>query len=571
MRTQTQMLQETVGSFLAPPNETIVTTPPPPLNVPPKESGAPQGESLGIRKGLPLETIPEPSVSLTPAERIIERVVSGISSSDLESLRNELNNRISSETNLLRALIAERSDSNFRAIALTNNIDMLSGVTLNSVTANSISGLTDSDIPNDITIASSAGLSGTTGSFSSTLGVTGLSTLTGGFLSSASSTINANLNVLGFLGASSTLAVSGIGTSTISYGLTIATSGGLVGIGTGTPASKLHVLNTVSGSQFRLGYDGTIFTDFSVNAAGDLTLDPAGDVYINDDNLFVCSGACPTGIPTGDGSLIVETRLGIGTSTPNWKLQVADIRPFLTLSDTSAGIDLKHWFFSSQGGNLYVGTTTDGYATTTGYQFLTMTNAGRLGIGTTSPYALLSLHTTANSVPMFAIGSTSPSGAFNSVFEVTSYGTTTVPAGSLLTASRECATNYKRVGLWCMATANILLRDDVTADESGWATSTVNAAAKMALIQVFTLATDATNAFTVRSCLAPGAISVPNCSNVEVFVQRAMSTDQTAGGAADYNTVMVQTDELGQVRTWCNVTTAADTVFCQWIILGYMD
>ncbi|MBI2039259.1 MAG: hypothetical protein HYT22_03205, partial [Candidatus Niyogibacteria bacterium] len=260
----------------------------------------------------------------------------------------------------------------------------MSGITLSSITVSSVSGLTDADIPNDITIASSAGLSATTGSFSSTLGVTGLSTFTGGFLSQASSTVAANLSIQGPLSASSSVSIAGnlfvdsTGTSTfagglqipriaswsyletpvfyatstsatssIAYGLTIATSGGLVGIGTSTPASKLHVLNTISGSQFRLGYDNALFSDFSVNAAGDLTLDPSGDVYINDDNLFVCSGACPTGTPAGDGNLIVETRLGVGTSTPNWALQLAGTRPFLTLSDTSAGTDLKHWFFSS--------------------------------------------------------------------------------------------------------------------------------------------------------------------------------------------------------------------------------
>src|SRR3989344_9005962 len=140
----------------------------------------------------------------------------------------------------------------------------------------------DRDIPNDITISSSANLSGAAASFSSTLDITGLSTRTGGFLSLASSTVTANLSVGGPLSASSTVSianelfVSGTGTSTIAgnlalsrlsafsfletpilyatsttasssiaYGLTIATSGGLVGIGTSTPNRKLQVFNTI--------------------------------------------------------------------------------------------------------------------------------------------------------------------------------------------------------------------------------------------------------------------------------------------------------------------------------------
>ncbi|MBI2039158.1 MAG: hypothetical protein HYT22_02695 [Candidatus Niyogibacteria bacterium] len=548
--------------------------------------------------------------------------MSGLSSSDLESLRNELNARIASETNLLRALIAERSDSNFRAIALTNKIDHLSGITLSSITVSSVSGLTDADIPNDITIASSAGLSATSGSFSSTFGVTGLSTLTGGFLSQASSTVAANLsiqgplsasssvsiagaaellstlsvsnlstftggfisnasssissslNVSGNLNASSTLFVGGTGTSSIAYGLTVGTSGGLVGIGTtapgdhlaiegsgtqalsiystdtgsgnvqktfirlygenvagtkveqvrlssapgtanssagrfivsvsgssgitermridengnigigttspyaklsihanatetnrnlfsiasstalattthfaitnignvgiGTsdPAQKLHVFNTASTPQFRIGYDKDFFADFQVDAGGDLLLNPSAtsspftnSVRIMNDNLFICSnGACPSpdtgaGMIADTGNLIVENRVGIGTSTPNWALQLAGTRPFLTLSDTSAGTDLKHWFFSSQGGNLYVGTTTDGYATNT-ISALAITNAGNVLIGTTT-------NPSAGAVGLSVEGQIAAMGhpiPFSSVRMITTTGTTTFTA-----------------------------------------------------------------------------------------------------------------------------------------------
>ncbi|MBI1957008.1 MAG: hypothetical protein HYS44_00925, partial [Candidatus Niyogibacteria bacterium] len=157
---------------------------------------------------------------------------------------------------------------------------------------------------------------------------------------------------------------------------------GNIGIGTTSPAVRLHVFNTSASPQFRIGYDKDFFADFQVDAGGDLLLDPqatsspfTNSIRINNDNLFICSnGACPSpdtgaGMIADTGNLIVENKIGIGTSTPNWKLQVAGVntsnstKAFLVLSDFSAGANLKHWFFSSQGGNLYVGTSTDSYAT----------------------------------------------------------------------------------------------------------------------------------------------------------------------------------------------------------------
>lgn len=79
-------------------------------------------------------------------------------------------------------------------------------------------------------------------------------------------------------------------------------------------------------------------------------------------------------------------KLGIGTTTPNWNAQIASTTPFLVLSDTLGGLNAKHWFISSQNGNLYVGTSSDVYATTT---YLTILNGGLTGIGTTSPTRLL--------------------------------------------------------------------------------------------------------------------------------------------------------------------------------------
>jgi hypothetical protein len=79
--------------------------------------------------------------------------------------------------------------------------------------------------------------------------------------------------------------------------------------------------------------------------------------------------------------------LGLGTSSPFATLQVGTTTgKNLVLSDTGAGENLKHWLFSAMGGNLYVGTTTDLYGTSTLSAF-TLLNNGAVGIGSSTPYS----------------------------------------------------------------------------------------------------------------------------------------------------------------------------------------
>ncbi len=191
------------------------------------------------------------------------------------------------------------------------------------------------------------------------------------------------------LGATAAFA---IGSSTATQ--FIVNNGGQVGIGTSTPYAQLGVTKTASTPQLTLGYDSSTYTDFRTDATGNLWVLPAGSagggVYLPSDNLYVCSGgsltsnACPTGTPSGTGNLVVANKLAVGTSTPNFNLTVAGTRPSIDITDTSAGTNLKHWLISSQGGNLYIGTSTDAYATTS-IAALTLTNNGRVGIGTTTP------------------------------------------------------------------------------------------------------------------------------------------------------------------------------------------
>jgi len=91
--------------------------------------------------------------------------------------------------------------------------------------------------------------------------------------------------------------------------------------------------------------------------------------------------------------------LGIGTTTPFARLDIASSSASasnfgqLALTDTNAGANLKHWLFSSEGGNLYIGTTTDAYATSTTPGLTIIGSSGNAGIGTTTPLANLVVET----------------------------------------------------------------------------------------------------------------------------------------------------------------------------------
>ena len=82
--------------------------------------------------------------------------------------------------------------------------------------------------------------------------------------------------------------------------------------------------------------------------------------------------------------------VGIGTTTPRWKLQVQGNLPQFALTDSSAGTNLKHWTMRSAGGNLYFATSTDAFATSSIAALTINSNNGNVGVGTTTPVQSLS-------------------------------------------------------------------------------------------------------------------------------------------------------------------------------------
>ncbi|MBL4644578.1 MAG: hypothetical protein JKX80_01800, partial [Candidatus Pacebacteria bacterium] len=101
---------------------------------------------------------------------------------------------------------------------------------------------------------------------------------------------------------------------------------GDTGIGVTDPDIKLEVFETVAAAQLKLSYDATRYTQFQTNSVGDLVVDAqGGDVFLNDENLFVCTGgSCPAGTPASTGTIIAESRIGIGTADPVSNLEIAN-------------------------------------------------------------------------------------------------------------------------------------------------------------------------------------------------------------------------------------------------------
>ncbi len=141
---------------------------------------------------------------------------------------------------------------------------------------------------------------------------------------------------------------------------------GDIGIGVTDPDKKLEVFETVADAQVKISYDATRYANLQVDSVGDLIIDPQGnDLFLNDDNLFSCTGgSCPAGNPTGTGNIVVENKVGIGTTTPAYKLSIET-------QDSSTNL-------------LQI-------ASSTNQNIFTINSDGDIAIGTSSPFARFSI------------------------------------------------------------------------------------------------------------------------------------------------------------------------------------
>jgi hypothetical protein len=158
---------------------------------------------------------------LTSNSVTVERIVSGLTQQELDMGLNVLNNKMLAQVADLKNLIAARYTSNFQAIALTNKIDTLRGTSLIGVSVNGISGLTDADIPDGVTASNYLPLAGgtitgnlTVNGFINTNGTTGGYKIDGNLILQASST---NFSTLVGQSAGAALLADGLYSTALGY------------------------------------------------------------------------------------------------------------------------------------------------------------------------------------------------------------------------------------------------------------------------------------------------------------------------------------------------------------------
>jgi len=205
---------------------------------------------------------------------------------------------------------------------------------------------------------------------------------TGG--STTALTINSSQNAT-FAG---TLAVQGTGDSYFT---------GNVGIGTTSPGAKLHVVST--GDELARLESGNAAGSPYISFVQSGTRRSYIQLHDSENNLKLASEYGIISFITGDANNETERmrvtsagNVGIGTTAPQTLLHLTHANPILLLEEVDQIADAKRWGIQSETSILKFRAFND--ALTTATDVVSMTRAGNVGIGTTSPSQPLEVHST---------------------------------------------------------------------------------------------------------------------------------------------------------------------------------
>ncbi len=115
--------------------------------------------------------------------------------------------------------------------------------------------------------------------------------------------------------------------------------------------------------------------------------------------------------------------VGIGTSTPKWLLNLATSTTQLALTNPGAGLNAKHLQLGWLGGSFNIGTSSDDFTSSSTALSITPGGPPILSVGSTSPFAQLSVHANAGQtlLNLFSVGSSTAS-ATTTLFRVANTG-----------------------------------------------------------------------------------------------------------------------------------------------------
>lgn len=178
----------------------------------------------------------------------------------------------------------------------------------------------------------------------------------------------------------------------------------------------------------------TALSNTGVASTSVLRIDSLADGCLNITSGLVASTACSSGggsnskWATSTPNVAIypngATWVGIGTTTPRFNLQLASsTAPQLALS-TGNATD-PHWTMRNTGGTLFIGTSSPTtFATNTPSALsLSSTGSALLGIGTSSPFAVLSVVNNLSSAqPLFAVSSSTLAASAMPNFEIDKVG-----------------------------------------------------------------------------------------------------------------------------------------------------